>query len=70
MKLARPRKPNNWLDESWKQNCYNLGLGLATKARGCKVVSQEEDLGVTSHAPKSAKSVRESTFTFPSDLPW
>jgi hypothetical protein len=30
-----------------------------TKARGCKVASQEGDLGVTSNAPGSAKSVRE-----------
>jgi hypothetical protein len=30
-------------------------LGLATKARGYKVTSQENDLGITSHAPWSAK---------------
>jgi hypothetical protein len=39
--------------------CCNLSLGLTTKARGCKVAGQERDLGVTSHAPESAKSVRE-----------
>jgi hypothetical protein len=39
--------------------CCNPSLGLATKARGCKVVSQEKDLGVISHVPGSAKSVRE-----------
>jgi hypothetical protein len=35
--------------------CRNLSLGLVTKARGCKVTSQEKDLGVTSHAPGSVK---------------
>jgi hypothetical protein len=39
--------------------CHNSSLRLATKARGCKVAGQEKDLGVTSHAPESAKSVRE-----------
>jgi hypothetical protein len=39
--------------------CHNLNLGLTTKARGCKVISQEKDSGVTSHAPENAKSVRE-----------
>ncbi len=39
--------------------CRNLSLGLATKAKGCKVAGQEGDLGVTSHAPESVKSVRE-----------
>ncbi len=34
-------------------------LGLATKAKGCKVMGQEGDPGVTSHAPRRAKSVRE-----------
>jgi hypothetical protein len=38
--------------------CRNPNLGLTTKARGCKVVGQKEDPGVTSHAPKSVKSVR------------
>jgi hypothetical protein len=39
--------------------CRNLNLGLATKARGCKVAGQEGDLGITSHALENAKSVRE-----------
>jgi hypothetical protein len=39
--------------------CRNLNLGLATEARCCKVVGQEKDMGLTSHAPRSAKSVRE-----------
>ncbi len=46
--------------------CRNPSLGLATKTRGCKVADQVGDPGVTSHAPGSAKSVRESTLT----LPW
>jgi hypothetical protein len=39
--------------------CRNLSLGLTTKARGYKVAGQEGDPKITSHAPKSAKSVRE-----------
>jgi hypothetical protein len=39
--------------------CRNPSFGLATKVRGCKVAGQEGDPGVTSHAPGSAKSVRE-----------
>jgi hypothetical protein len=35
--------------------CRNLSLGLATKARACKVVSQEGSPGVTSYAHGSAK---------------
>ncbi len=33
--------------------CHNLSLGFTTKARVCKVVSQEGSLGVTPHAPGS-----------------
>jgi len=36
-----------------------LALGLRPRQRACKVASQEGSLGVTSHAPKSVKSVRE-----------
>jgi hypothetical protein len=32
---------------------HNLSLGLATKARACKVAGQEGSPGVTSHAPGS-----------------
>jgi hypothetical protein len=39
--------------------CYNPNLGLPTKARGCKVASQEGDPGITSHVPRNAKNVRE-----------
>jgi hypothetical protein len=39
--------------------CRNPSLGLATKARCDKVAGQEGDLGVTSHAHGSAKSVKE-----------
>jgi hypothetical protein len=49
--------------------CHNLSFGLATKVRGWKVMGQEEDSGVTSHAPASAKSVREWTLTLTSELP-
>ncbi len=40
-------------------SCCIPSLGLETKARACKVASQEGSLGVTSHAPNSAKSVRK-----------
>jgi hypothetical protein len=35
--------------------CRNLSLGLTIKARACKSVGQEGSLGVTFHAPGSAK---------------
>jgi hypothetical protein len=50
--------------------CRNPSLGLATKTRGYKVMGQVGDSRVTSHAPVSAKSMRESTFTLSSELPW
>ncbi len=52
--------------------CRNPSLRLVTKAKACKVAGQEGGLGVTSHAlgsANSAKSVREWTFTLPSELP-
>jgi hypothetical protein len=49
-------------------NCRNLGL--ATKTRGYKVVGQRGDSGVTSHVPKSAKNVKESTLSLPSEFSW
>jgi hypothetical protein len=39
--------------------CCNPSLGLATEAKGCKVVGQDKDPRVTSHALGNAKSVRE-----------
>ncbi len=39
--------------------CCNPSLGLATKAKGCKVAGQKKDLAVTSHAHGSAKNARE-----------
>ncbi len=44
-----------FLCKSFMEMCRNLSLGLVTKARGCKVTSQEKDLGVTSHALRSVK---------------
>jgi hypothetical protein len=44
-------------------------LGSWPKQGGCKVVGQEGDLVVTSHALESAKSVRAWTLTFPRELP-
>jgi hypothetical protein len=40
-------------------SCRNPSLGFVTKARGCKFAGQEGDPRITSHAPESAKSVRE-----------
>jgi hypothetical protein len=51
----------NFLSKNIKANfmnlhiCRNPSLGLATKARGCKVVGQEKSPGPMSHAPGSAK---------------
>ncbi len=42
--------------------CHNLSLGLATKARACKVVGQEGSPGVK-------ENVREWTLTLPKELP-
>jgi hypothetical protein len=49
--------------------CRNPSIGLMTKGRACKVAGQEGGPGVTSHAPRSAKSVREWTLTLPNELP-
>ncbi len=48
-----------WLTIKFIILCRNPRLGLVTKAMGCKVLGQEGDPIVTSHAPESAKSVRE-----------
>jgi hypothetical protein len=37
------------------KRCRNPSLGLATKARACKVAGQEGSMGFTSCFPKSAK---------------
>jgi hypothetical protein len=59
----------NGIEHVHNMDCYNPSLGLTTKARGYKVVGQEEDPEVTSLAPGSAKGVREWTLTLPSELP-
>jgi len=35
--------------------CRNPSFGLATKAKVCKVTSQEGSLGITPHAPRSVE---------------
>ncbi len=50
--------------------CHNLNFGLVTKAKACKVASQEGSPGITSHALGNAKSVREWTLKLPSELPF
>ncbi len=61
---------NNFAFISLRDDCCNLSLGLVTKARACKVASQEGSSGVTSHAPGSAKCVREWTLTLPNEFPF
>jgi hypothetical protein len=36
-------------------NCRNLSIGLATKAKGCKVASQKGSPGVMPHAPNCVR---------------
>ncbi len=50
-------------------NVATLTLCSQPRQRVCKSAGQEGSLGVTFHAPKSAKSVREWTFTLPKELP-
>ncbi len=45
--------------------CRNPRLGLATKARACKVASQEGSLGVTLHAPRNVKECEGMNFHIP-----
>jgi hypothetical protein len=49
--------------------CCNLNLGLATKARACKGVGQEEARESHFMLLGAQKSVRECTLTLPSELP-
>jgi hypothetical protein len=60
-----------WLQSPFQCSlfCCNPSLGLMTNTRGCKVTGQVGDPRVTSHALGSAKNVRESTLTLPSELP-
>jgi hypothetical protein len=46
---------NIYDNPNYYASCCNLSFGLMTKARACKSASQEESLGVTFHAPRSAK---------------
>jgi hypothetical protein len=47
------------LFDTTQDSCRNSNLRLMTKARGYKVVGQERDPEVTSHASGSAKNVKE-----------
>jgi hypothetical protein len=49
--------------------CCNPSLGLATKARACKVVGQKWARESHFLIPGMQKSVRERTLTLPSELP-
>jgi hypothetical protein len=63
----------SWIQNETLFNALNylgiLHLRFTTKARGYKVVGQEKDSGVTPHAFRSAKSVREWTLALISELP-
>jgi hypothetical protein len=48
---------------TWKLKCRNFNLGLATKARACKVAGQEG-------SPGMKESAREWTLTLPKELPF
>jgi hypothetical protein len=50
---------NACCDNSMFDGVATLALGLRPRQGGCKVAGQEGHLGVTSHVPGSAKSVRE-----------
>jgi hypothetical protein len=63
-----------FLDQSFcvfTQNlCHNLNFQLTTKGRACKVMGQEEARRSHLMLLKVQKSVREWTFTLPSELPF
>jgi hypothetical protein len=44
---------------TYSYNITTLALGSRPRQGGCKVVGQEGGLGVTSHDPEGAKSLRE-----------
>ncbi len=55
---------NEPIKEKKEQICYNLSLGLATKARACKVAGQERKPrserkceGMNLHTPKGASTL-------------
>jgi len=53
----------------WIISVATLAFGLRLRQGGWEVAGLEVDPRVTSHAPGSAKSVREWTLTLPSELP-
>jgi hypothetical protein len=50
-------------------NVATLALGSRPRRKVARLRAKEGDPGVTSHAPGSAKSVREGTLTLPNELP-
>jgi hypothetical protein len=58
-----------WTYFMCQMKCCNPSLGLATKARAYKVVSQEGSLGVTSHAPRSARGCEKINPHTPNGTP-
>jgi hypothetical protein len=72
-KITNRTKISNFLliPLNWRSNACYIYWKMVLFG-GCKVSGQEGGLGVTSHAPrcaKSAKSVREWTLTLPNELP-
>jgi hypothetical protein len=66
--MARGR----WRAQHWRNIVATLAFSLRLRQGSWEVAGLEVDPRVTSHAPgsaKSAKSVREWTFTLPSELP-
>ncbi len=49
--------------------CRNPNLGLTTKRKACKSAGQEKSLGVTFHAPKSAKECEGMNLHTPKGIP-
>jgi len=50
-------------------SCRNLSLGFATRAKGCKVVGQEESPGVMSHVPGNVRKCQGIDLHLPKGTP-
>jgi hypothetical protein len=53
----------------FNQRCRNLNFGFATKVRAYKSAGQERSLGVTFHAPGSAKECEGMNPHTPKGIP-
>jgi len=57
------------MQKFWTDDCHNLRLGLATKARACKGVGQEGSLEDTFHAMGSVGECARMNFYGPKGTP-